>query len=304
MKLSIVSTLYKSSPFIEEFIARSAAAAALVTSDLELVIVDDGSPDDSLKKALELKPLHPKMKIIQLSRNFGHHEAILTGLRHAQGDLIFLIDCDLEEAPEDLARFVETMEKDPEVDVVYGVQRQRSKGVLDRLLGRAYYRVFNLLSDIEIPRNLTTMRLMSRRFVDALLEHDEVDVVLSGLWASTGFRQIPLEVEKKFKGTTSYDLRRQLRMLVRSVTSFSAKPLVYIFSLGLTISFIAFLAIVWITYQKLFAHVGLGGWTSLFVSIWFIGGLLMLSVGVVGIYVERIFRQVKQRPRTIVKKIF
>jgi putative glycosyltransferase len=304
MKLSIVSTLYKSSPFIEEFIARSAAAAALVTSDLELVIVDDGSPDDSLKKALELKPLHPKMKIIQLSRNFGHHEAILTGLRHAQGDLIFLIDCDLEEAPEDLARFVETMEKDPEVDVVYGVQRQRSKGVLDRLLGRAYYRVFNLLSDIEIPRNLTTMRLMSRRFVEALLEHDEVDVVLSGLWANTGFRQIPLEVEKKFKGTTSYDLRRQLRMLVRSVTSFSAKPLVYIFSLGLTISFIAFLAIVWITYQKLFAHVGLGGWTSLFVSIWFIGGLLMLSVGVVGIYVERIFRQVKQRPRTIVKKIF
>jgi putative glycosyltransferase len=214
------------------------------------------------------------------------------------------MDCDLEEAPEDLARFVATMNENPEVDVVYGVQRQRSKGAIDKLLGRAYYKAFNLLSAIEIPRNLTTTRLMSRVFVDALLEHEEVDVLLSGLWANTGFRQVPLEVEKKFKGTTSYDLRRQLRILVRSITSFSAKPLVYIFYLGLTISFIAFLAIVWITYQKLFAHVGLGGWTSLFVSIWFIGGLLMLSVGVVGIYVERIFRQVKQRPRTIIKKIF
>lgn len=304
MKLSVVSTLYKSSAFIEEFIARTVATAKSLTSDLELVIVDDGSPDDSLKKVLKLKSSYPTMKVIQLSRNFGHHEAILTGLHYAQGDLIFLMDCDLEEAPEDLTRFVAAMKEDPEIDVVYGVQRQRSKGFLDKLLGRAYYKVFNLLSAMEIPRNLTTTRLMSRSFVDALLEHEEVDVLLSGLWANTGFRQVPLEVEKKFKGTTSYDLSRQLKILVRSITSFSGKPLVYIFYLGLIISLIAFVAIVWITYEKLFAHVGLSGWTSLFVSIWFIGGLLMLSVGVVGIYVERIFRQVKQRPRTIVKKIF
>lgn len=304
MKLSVVSTLYNSSAFIEEFIARSAASAASLTSEVEFVIVDDGSPDDSLKKVLKLRSSFPTMKIIQLSRNFGHHEAIMTGLSHAQGNLIFLMDCDLEEAPEDLARFVAKMNEDRDIDVVYGVQRQRSKGFLDKLLGWIYYRTFNLLSALEIPQNLTTTRLMSRGFVDALLEHQEVDVLLSGLWANTGFKQVPLEVEKRFKGSTSYDLRRQLRILVRSITSFSAKPLVYIFYLGFSISLIAFLAIMWFTYEWLFGHVGVGGWTSLFVSIWFIGGLLMLSVGVVGIYVERIFRQVKQRPRTIIKNIF
>jgi putative glycosyltransferase len=304
MKLSIVTTLYKSSPFIEDFVSRVLAASAKITDNVELVIVDDGSPDDALDKILKLKQTHKNIKVIRLSRNFGHHEAILTGLQHADGDYTFLMDCDLEEAPEDLARFFDKLNEGADVDVVYGVQKQRDKGAVDTFLGGIYYRLFNLFSDISIPRNLTTTRLMTHDYVDALLEHDEVDVLLAGLWANTGFNQAAIEVEKRFKGNSTYNLSRQLNIVVRSVTSFSAKPLVYIFYLGLLISLMAFVAILWFIYRKIFHHVGVGGWTSLFVSIWFIGGLLTLSIGVVGIYIERIFRQVKQRPRTIIKKIY
>jgi putative glycosyltransferase len=304
MKLSIVTTLYKSAPFIEEFVSRVVTASAKITDDVELVIVDDGSPDDALDKSLKLKQIHKNIKIIQLSRNFGHHEAILTGLQHADGDYVFLMDCDLEEAPEDLPGFFDKLKEQPDVDVVYGVQIQRAKGIIDRLFGRLYYWMFNFFSDIKIPENLTTTRLMSRNYVHGLLEHEEVDALLSGLWANTGFKQVPLEVEKVYKGNSTYNLRRQLKLIVRSITSFSGKPLVYIFYLGVIISLFAFAAILWFIYRKLFNHIGVGGWTSLFVSLWFIGGLLMLSIGVVGIYIERIFRQVKQRPRTIVKKIY
>jgi putative glycosyltransferase len=303
VKLSVVTTLYKSSPHVEEFVRQIFESAVSITNDLELIIVDDGSPDDSLDKAIKLKNEYGAIKIIQLSRNFGHHEAILTGLEHTNGDLVFLMDSDLEESPEDVTKFFHKMKEDTDADVIYGVQRQRNKGLADRLMGYMYYRLFNLLSDIQIPRNLTTTRLMSRAYVDALLAHGEADVLLSGLWARTGFTQVPLEVEKKYKGSSSYNLNKQLRLLVRSVTSFSAKPLVYIFYLGLSISLVAFMASLWFIYRKLFHHVGVGGWTSLFVSVWFIGGLLTLSIGVVGIYIERIFRQVKLRPRTIIKKI-
>lgn len=304
MKLSIVTTLFNSAPYIEDFVRRIVESATRITDDIELVIVDDGSPDDALDKILKMKNQYGAVKVIQLSRNFGHHEAILTGLEHTDGDFVFLMDCDLEESPEDLTKYYYKLEEETDTDVIYGVQRQRNKGVADRLLAYMYYWVFNLLSDFEIPRNLTTTRLMSRTYVDALLTHGEADVLLSGLWARTGFKQIPLEVEKKYKGSSSYSLNKQLRLLVRSVTSFSAKPLVYIFYLGLSISLIAFMASLWFIYRKLFHHVGVGGWTSLFVSVWFIGGLLTLSIGVVGIYIERIFRQVKLRPRTIIKKIY
>lgn len=304
MKLSIVTTLYKSAPYIEEFVSRAMTTAEALAEEVELIVVDDGSPDDALNKVVKQKEQFGNLKVIQLSRNFGHHEAILTGLKYADGDYVFLMDCDLEENPEDLQMFHDRMRENPDADVVFGIQTKRHKGLLDRLFGRLYYWMFNFLSDIRIPENLATTRLMTRAYVDALLQYDEVDALLSGLWASTGFNQLPIEVDKKYKGDSSYNLARQINLVVRSITSFSAKPLVYIFYVGVIISLIAFIAILWFVYQKIFHDVGVSGWTSLFVSLWFIGGLLILSIGVVGVYIERIFRQVKQRPRSIVKKIY
>ena len=181
MRLSVVATLYRSAPYLREFCARAAAAAERVSPDFEIVLVNDGSPDDALAVALDIRAADPRVRVVDLSRNFGHHPAILTGLRHARGDEVFLIDCDLEEAPEWVEAFAAVRRADPDADVVYGVQRVRRGGAFDRLAGAAFYRLFNMLSADKLPPNLVTARLMSRRFVRALLRHPEVTLMLGAL---------------------------------------------------------------------------------------------------------------------------
>src|SRR5262249_7421057 len=182
MELSIVTTLYRSAPFLREFHRRACAAAAKITSDFEIVLVNDGSPDDSQAVALSLCRDDPRVKVIELSRNFGHHKAMMTGLAHARGRLVFLIDSDLEEDPELLETFHRELLASG-VDVVYGVQRQRKGGWYERLSGGLFYRLFNALSSFPIPHNLTTARLMTRPYVRALRRHRDQEMFIAGLWA-------------------------------------------------------------------------------------------------------------------------
>ena len=243
MTLSVVTTLYCSAPHLEEFYRRASAAAETITTDYEIVFVHDGSPDDSLSIARELFERDPRVRVVDLARNFGHHKAMMTGLRHARGTLVFLIDSDLEEDPELLTAFAATLgAAAADVDVVYGVQEERRGGWFERWSGRIFFRLFNLMSDHPIPENLLTVRLMTRRYVSALLSHGEREMVISGLWLLTGFRQMPIAVRKHSRSTTTYSLRRKIALLVNSVTSFSSRPLVFIFYLGVAIGAIAAVA--------------------------------------------------------------
>ena len=164
MFLSVVTTLYYSAPHLEEFHARVSRAAAALCPEYEILFVNDGSPDTSLDVALGLFRRDPHVRIVDLSRNFGHHKAMMTGLEHARGDLIFLIDSDLEEAPELLEAFLGTM-RETSADVVYGVQQTRRGGPTERFTGWLFFKLFNLLSDSPIPPNVLTVRLMTRRYV-------------------------------------------------------------------------------------------------------------------------------------------
>jgi putative glycosyltransferase len=157
MELTIVTTMYRSAPYLREFYTRCCTAAEKITLDFEIILVDDGSPDDSLALAVELYELDPRVRVIDLSRNFGHHKAIMTGLAHAQGQTVFLIDCDLELQPEILTQFVDRL-RSSGADAVYGVQDTRQDPVLDRFFGRLFYVAFNFLSNEQLPRNLTTAR--------------------------------------------------------------------------------------------------------------------------------------------------
>ena len=171
MKLSIVATLYQSAPYIEEFYRRATESARqLVNDDYEIVLVNDGSPDNSLELAIHLSELDPRVVIVDLSRNFGHHKAMMTGLAYAVGDYVFLIDSDLEEEPEWLLGFSKQMIQE-HCDVVYGVQERRKGGIFERWSSQWFWRFFNMLTGMNIPTNLATARLMSRRYVDALLRH-------------------------------------------------------------------------------------------------------------------------------------
>ncbi|QLF72020.1 glycosyltransferase family 2 protein (plasmid) [Peteryoungia desertarenae] len=304
MKLSIVATLYKSARYIQEFHERaSASAIRMVGGDYEIVLVNDGSPDNSLDLAVRITGQDPHVQVIDLSRNFGHHKAMMTGLAHAKGDLVFLIDSDLEEEPEWLIAFARQMDRD-QCDVVYGVQAHRKGSWFERWSGQWFYDLFKALTGLALPENVVTTRLMSRRYVDALLSHQEREVFMAGLWHITGFDQRSQTVIKHSTSETTYTLRRKMSLLVNSVTSFSNAPLVSIFYIGISISSFALAYIGYIVAQWLFLAETMSGWTSVMASIWLLGGMIISFIGVVGIYLSKIFSETKQRPYTIVRQIY
>lgn len=304
MKLSVVATLYQSARYIEEFCGRaSEAARQLAGDDYEIVLVNDGSPDNSLELAVRLCESDPHLMVVDLSRNFGHHKAMMTGLAHASGERVFLIDSDLEEEPEWLTGFSEQMAREC-CDVVFGVQKQRKGGFFERWSGQWFYLLFRALTGLALPVNMVTARLMSRRYVDALLRHDEREFEISGLWFITGFEQHPQIINKHSTSETTYTLRRKIALLVNSVTSFSNAPLVYIFYTGLAISVMAGAYTAFLIFQWYFYAESLMGWTSIMASIWLLGGWIILFIGIIGIYLSKVFLEIKRRPYTIVRQIY
>ncbi len=304
MKLSIVATLYRSAPHIPDFYTRASAAARnTVGEDYEIVLVNDGSPDDSLAVAISLAERDPHIVIVDLSRNFGHHKAMMTGLAHARGEQIFLIDSDLEEDPEYLHIFYKYMEKEC-CDVVYGVQENRKGGWFERWSGEWFYRLFNAITGLEMPKNPVTARLMTRRYVDGLLLHKEREIFINGLCHITGFNQCAYIIKKHSSSVSTYTLRKKVDLFVNSVTSFSNAPLIFIFYAGIfifsmSLAYAAYLIIHWIFFDR-----PLIGWTSVIVSVWMIGGMIISFIGVIGIYLSKIFSETKRRPYTIVRKIY
>lgn len=300
--LSIVTTLYNSATTIEEFCRRATAAAEVVTPNFEIVIVDDGSPDASLAIAARLALADSRLKVVELSRNFGHHKALMTGLQYASGEYCFLIDSDLEEAPELIARFWETLHSS-KMDVVYGFQTARAGSLGRRVSGALAYFLINALIPQRIPFNHITVRLMRRAYVDSLLLHREQQTVIGGLWVITGYKQLGIPVDKLRRDGSEYSLWRRWHALIDSITSFSEVPLVAIFYLGIFISMLALVVGIVLIAIKLMRGQEVEGWISVMLSVWFLGGLAILCIGTTGIYVSKIFIETKRRPYTIVRAV-
>lgn len=302
MKISVVTTLYNSASTVEEFYRRAAAAARAVTDDFEIVMVDDGSPDNSLDLACRLAKQDCRIRVVELSRNFGHHKALMTGLDHATGDLCFLIDSDLEEDPALLGQFLTEL-KANDADVIYGYQVERKGDVAERIAGRLAYTLFNALLPHPVPLNAVTVRLMKREYVDSLLLHREQQTVIGGLWVLTGYKQLGVPVNKLSRRKSTYSLWRRWLTLIDSITAFSETPLVGIFYLGLGISCLSALVGAWLLIRKFLIGSVLEGWVSVMISVWFLGGMLIFCVGIIGIYISKIFIETKGRPYTIVRKV-
>lgn len=304
MKISVVSTLYHSAKYIQEFYTRITSTINRLNVDYELVFVNDGSPDESLRICLDLQKRDNKIVVVDLSRNFGHHKAIMTGLRVATGDRVFLIDIDLEEDPELLETFWNEMEQSSEVDVVFGIQQKRKGGFFERLSGRIFYKMFSLLSDIEYPHDTLTARLMTQKYVSSVLQYEEKSLEIWGVFVLTGFNQRGITVTKGYKGTSTYTLQKKLRMALESITSFSNKPLYLIFVIGLALTLFAFINIAIVAYEKIFMNVDVEGWASIVATIWLVGGIIMFMLGIIGIYLSKIFVEIKNRPLTIIRDIY
>lgn len=304
MKLSVITTLYKSETFIEEFYRRLISCIIDFTDDYEIIFVDDGSPDNSNKKILELKGIDDNIKLIELSRNFGHHYAIQAGMFEAKGDLIYLIDCDLETAPEIFKELYIRFENQNDLDVVYAFQENRKGDWFEKISGNLFYKLLNLLSETEIPKNILTERIMTRKYVNSLLQLGDSNLFLGGMMYWVGFNQLGIPVQKKQrKGKSTYTLRKRLSLLINAVASFSGKPLTWLFNFGIIISFLSMFSGFVITVSKLYYGSQIQvGWTSLLLVNILILGIISTFLGIVGIYLYKIFNQVQRRPNFIIKK--
>ncbi|ULX54809.1 glycosyl transferase [Cupriavidus taiwanensis] len=304
MELSVVTTLYRSSHYVDEFYRRIVAVAEALASTFEIIFVNDGSPDDSLSVAMKIGERDARVVVIDLARNFGQHRALMCGLRHARGERVFLTDVDLEEEPENLGRFWRAMEEDSETDVIVGQLTKKTLPFWKGVTSDFFYKIFNVFSNVKLSDRDIVARLMKRNYVDALIMYAEKEVFFPAIWADAGFRQRRVIATKTFDGNSSYTFRKRAAMAVEAITSFSSKPLVFIFYLGLLFSTGAFLAIVLLFVRKLvWGHVFLG-WTSLMAALFMIGGIIIFALGIVGIYVSKIYLEVKGRPTAIVRKVY
>lgn len=305
MKISIVTTLYRSASFLSEFYSRITHSAQKLGFPYELVMVNDGSPDNSLEVALGIQQQDSNVKVIDLSRNFGHHKAILTGLAVAQGDFVFLIDCDLEEEPELLERFYSLWEEhEGSIDVLYGIQENRSGTIYKRFVGALFYKIFNYFSNVQISESICTVRLMTRRYVDSLLEYRDKNVFLAALFETVGYKQLPITINKPYKGSSSYNFIRKIALMTEAITSFSSKPLTMIMLMGVTLSSVSLMFAIYLVFRKLLSSSIISGWTSLMVSVWFLGGVILFSLGVLGVYITKIYNETKDRPISIIRAIY
>ena len=305
VQISIVTTLYRSAPFLDEFVRECLAALdAIGCKEYEFVFVNDGSPDDSLQRVLEMRKTVPHMTVVDFSRNFGHHNAMLAGIRYARGSLVFLIDCDLEVRPAVLGDLYRKYSESG-ADMVYGYQETRKGLVFERLSGGMFWTFFNMLSETKVPENIVTERLMSRRFIDALLELGDKNLFLGGMMSWTGFEQIGIPVKKGLRATaTTYTPLKKLRLTVNAISSFSSQPLTWMFTTGLTITLLSFLFFVYLVARKLLFDDTLLGFTSIMAMITLAIGITTTSLGVVGIYLGKIFNQVQSRPHYIVRDVY
>lgn len=307
MKLSVVSTLYSSKPFLETFLKEILLAIEeMRIDDFELIFVNDASPDDSLSYLLERKKEIPEIVVVDLSRNFGHHYAIQAGLQLSKGDFIFLVDNDLEVHPNVVTKFYKRMQEKPELDVVYGFQEIRKGKIMERLSGKIFWKVINFIAEVKIPKNIVTERLMKKGYVESLLSLKDANLFLGGMMYWVGFEQEGIPVKKGLReGPSTYSMRKRLQLMIEAITSFSGKPLEYLFYTGLLITFGSILSIAFLVFKKVvLKHDFQMGWASLVAINILILGVISTFLGLIGIYLFKIFKQVQNRPNAIIRKIY
>ncbi|MBK8353440.1 MAG: glycosyltransferase family 2 protein [Saprospirales bacterium] len=302
MEISVVIPIFNEEANIHLLHERLVNAVTAVTNDYELIFVNDGSKDKSLPIIKELSAKFSQVKFIDFSKNFGHQIAVFAGLEHAQGNTIVIIDADLQDPPELIKDLYTKLQQG--YDVVFAQREQRVGESWHKLLtAKLYYRVLNRLSEVEIPLDTGDFRIITKKVKDIIVSMPEHNKFLRGQIAWTGFNQTSIlyKREERHAGNTNYPYSKMLKFAFDGITSFSNIPLRLATYLGFMVSFVAFLVIVYTLYQKYFKHDVVQGWSSLMVSILFIGGVQLICLGIIGEYLGRIMDNVKKRPLYIVK---
>lgn len=302
MKISVVVPVYKGELFLDDLYERVKSVVTSITPDWELLLINDQSPDDSWGKIRKLAEKDAAVKGVRLSRNFGQHYAITAGLSLAGGDWIVVMDCDLQDVPEEIASlYQKAMEG---YDSVFAQRTDRQDAWSKRMGSKLFYKLFSFLTNTRMDASIANFGIYRRDVIEAILRMGDNIRYFPTMVQWVGFRQTvcPVRHDARSKGKSSYSLWRLLKLAGDNMIAFSDKPLRIFAVTGLTISMISFLIAFVYTILFLVGHIKVLGFASLILSIWFVGGILMLTTGVVGIYVGKIFSQVKGRPPFLISE--
>jgi polyisoprenyl-phosphate glycosyltransferase len=298
--LSVVVPVFNEEETLRELHGRLSGALPPVEV-WEVILVDDGSSDRSWPLMRELSAVDPRLRLVRLSRNFGHQAAITAGLEAARGDAVVVIDADLQDPPELIPELVSRWRDG--YDVVYAVRAERMGENRVRLFAISlFYKLFRRISGGDIPANVGDFRLVSRRVVDALMAMPERARFLRGMTSWVGFKQTGVEYRRdpRYAGASKYPPRKLVRLALDGIVSFSTIPIKLVAWLGFVLVLFCLVVLSWTLYTRFFTHSAPQGWTSLLVVVLLLGGVQLLSLGIIGQYVARIFDEVKQRPLYLV----
>jgi polyisoprenyl-phosphate glycosyltransferase len=302
--LSMVIPCYNEEEVIGETMKRlKAFCAELCDLDVELIFVDDGSRDRTRKLLKEFLAEDPRIKVIGFARNFGHQIAVTAGVDAANGDAVVIIDADLQDPPEVVHQMIAKWREG--YDVVYGTRTERpGESAFKRATARGFYRLLHRLSDVPIPLDTGDFRLIGRNVVDALRAMPERDRFVRGMVSWVGFKQIALPYPRAERqaGESKYPLRKMLRFAMDGILSFSTKPLQMSAAMGMLCALLSMLGICYALFFRLFTNSWVEGWTALMIAILFVGGIQLISVGILGEYVGRMYNEIKNRPLYIVQE--
>jgi len=306
MDISVVTSLYRSEKHVKELHFKLFNVLSSITNDFEIIFVNDFSPDLSLEYSKEIiSNQNSKLKVIDLSRNFGQHKALMTGIEMAKGEIIFMMDSDLEENPDEIKRFYELYKGEYQnVDVIYGVQENRKGRFLEKRIGFIFHIVFGFLLKKDLKSTPTPFRLMTRKYVNNLIKFKEKEFFFLGISFLVGFEQVGVPIVKNKSSKTSYNFIKRFHQSFNAIVSFSDSPLKIVFFTGIFVFILSLIHIFYLFIRYFYLGVGVEGWISIMTSIWFIGGIIICSIGIVGIYISKIFHEVKNRPFTIIKNIY
>jgi glycosyltransferase involved in cell wall biosynthesis len=299
--ISCVVPVYNEEAVVSDFVVSLQQALRGLTNHFEIIIVDDGSRDHTVEKVQQL-PKDYHVKLLALSRNFGKEIALTAGIEHAQGDVTVLMDADFQHPVEVINDFLKQWAGG--YDMVYGVRKNReSESRIKRNFARLFYWIMQKMSSVDIPSNAGDFRLMDRKITDAIKQFPERTRFMKGLYAWVGYKNIgiPFEVKERAAGSSSWGFLRLAELAITGIASFSDIPLRVWSMIGFVVSFISLVYAVYIVTVTLMYGADLPGFPTLVVAIMFLGGIQLLSIGILGEYIARIFTEVKQRPKYLLR---
>lgn len=302
-EISIVAPVYKCGECVAELHRQLVLALEPLVDSFEIILVNDGCPANSWEAVRAVAALDSRVKAINLSRNFGQHYAIAAGLHHSSGRWVVVMDCDLQDRPSEIPKLYRKAREGH--DIVYALRTRRHDGLIKRLLSRAFLALYNLLSDIKIRPGSCNFSIASEQVIAEYCRLKELSRSYHLVLRWLGFHSVFLDVDhsERFAGTSAYNLRRGFLLAIESITSQSNKPLLLSIRAGFLMSASALAVGVYYIARYFMHGIGVEGWTSVIVSVYFIGGLVLANMGVLGLYMGKVYNEVRERPLYVIRDL-